>query len=129
MTIVVKCNPPETAPGDEIWADVWAYKSAAPAAGEEVFVWTAEMSGGQGLEMSGVVQSVERHGRNAALRIRVLQRNPGRRLTISTLREHRNSLSSAPISTLAKKLYKEAHNKVAELDEEEARFLRGHFSA
>jgi hypothetical protein len=129
MTIVVKCDPPEPNSGDEIWVDQWAYKGASPVLGEEVFVWTAEMSGGQGLEMSGLIQSVERHGRNAALRIRVLQRNPARRLTISTLREHRNSLSSAPISTLAKKLYKEAHNKVAELDEEEARFLREHFSA
>ena len=130
MSVIVKCNPPRLTPTGEFDADLPAYDGCMPRAGEEAFVWTSETKGGQGLAMRGTVRRVDldAKGRRAILRIAVTEPTPDRPLGKAALEPHRNGGAAAVMSRLAGKLYLHSHNKVADLGQDEADFLRQHFT-
>ncbi|WFU55719.1 HNH endonuclease signature motif containing protein [Bradyrhizobium pachyrhizi] len=140
MPLVLKCDAPNLEEGNEFLrpSPVWAYEDCAPVAGDEVFVWaTNGSSDGGGLSMHGLVfeASQERlsgNRRGAALTIRIENRQPRRTLTIADLarydpRRSPSSMGVGPESKLCRKLYGNSHKKVAQLDPDEADFLRWFF--
>ena len=93
------------------------------AKGDEVYLWFSEMQDGNGLSWRAIVEEVD----GASLVVRLGSR-PVNSLGKVHLEPFRDDQSDHPLSGLAKKLYKHAHNKVAALSATEAEFLRGRFA-
>jgi hypothetical protein len=129
MALIVKCPPPAVGLDFMFGTDVRPVGDVAPAAGDEVFVWTSESARGQGLAMRGTIESarLSKVNRKASLRIRVNAAAPPGSLTSDDLRPHRDSDAPGPLPKLAGKILKNTLNKVAALDADEARHLRGFF--
>jgi hypothetical protein len=91
---------------------------------DEIFVFSSENQGGQGLCAKGVVTSVE-HGPGIRVRIEVrlvaeARRSLGRR----ELKPFRDLTDDQPQTEIARKLYRQATNKIAGISDEAAAFLR-----
>ena len=94
---------------------------------DEIFVFSSENQGGNGLCAKGVVTSVDR-GPGSRLTIEVrpvatARRNLGRR----ELKPFRDLDDNQPQTEIARKLYRQATNKIAHVSEEAAAFLSTHF--
>ena len=96
--------------------------------GDEVFVWLSETQGGLGLSWRGTVEKARPERDRICVTVSVFSRVSSRRLTKADLEPFRDVNDGSPISGLARKLYKHAHNKIAELNAEEAALLRKYFA-
>lgn len=103
------------------------YRGKDVRPGDEIFIFASDHQGGQGLCARGIVTAAER---GAGIRVRIevrpiaLARQPlGRR----ELREFRERQDGDPRTELARKLYRQATNKVAGISDETAAFLLGYF--
>ncbi len=90
---------------------------------DEIFIFASDHQGGQGLCAKGVVTSVA-HGPGIRMRIKVrpiakAQRNLGR----SELKPFRDLKDDRPQTEIARKLYRQATNKIAGISDEAAAFL------
>jgi hypothetical protein len=101
--------------------------------GSEVFVWTAETQGGEGLAAMGGVEGVGRadDDRRRSIAIRLSQRSPTQALGKAELVTHDSRVNAASadtvLSRLSAKLYGHSHNRVVALEDDEAAFLRQRF--
>lgn len=129
MAIIVKCDTPTVGMDFTFSVEVRPVGDVSPSPGDEVFVWTSEGGGGQGLFMRGKVEAahVSRVNRKASLRIRATADVPPGTLTNRQLEPHKDSAERSPLAKLARKLVKNTLNKVADLDADEARYLRAFF--
>ncbi|WOH82128.1 HNH endonuclease signature motif containing protein [Bradyrhizobium sp. BEA-2-5] len=140
MPLVLKCDTPNLAEGNEFLrpSPVWAYEDCAPVAGDEVFVWTTNgSSDGGGLSMRGSLlewsqEQLTRSRPGVALTIRIENTRPRYILTIADLarydtRRYSPSTGTGPQVKLCRKLWINSHKKIAQLDPDEADFLRSFF--
>lgn len=128
MPLVVKVNHVSVSPFGTCGVSVHPYEGADPRTGEAVFLWTCETADGEGLAMRGMVSEVTGHGGGVYLRIRITDRMPARALTKEMLRPYRDGGADPVMVSLAGKLYRHAHTKVADLTDDEVRFLDGFFA-
>ena len=94
---------------------------------DEIFVFSSDHQGGQGLCAKGVVTSVK-HGPRTRVRIDVrpvakARRSLGRR----ELKPFRDLRDDRPQTEIARKLYRQATNKIAGVSDEAAAFLNTYF--
>jgi hypothetical protein len=94
---------------------------------DEIFVFDSDHQGGKGLHARGVVTSVE-HGPGIRLTIEVrplasARRNLGR----AELKRFRDLDDGRPQTEIARKLYRQATNKIARISDRTAVFLNGYF--
>jgi hypothetical protein len=94
---------------------------------DEIFVFASDHQGGQGLVARGVVTSVD-HGPGIRVSIKVrrtaaARRNLGRR----ELKPFCDGHDHRPQTEIARKLYRQATNKIAGISVEAAEFLRTYF--
>jgi hypothetical protein len=98
------------------------------AVDDEVFVFWSDHEGGRGLCATGVVTSVEA---GPGVRRTVVVRPTAtatRRLGRTELRPYRDVLDdSQPEAEVARKIYRQATNKIAGISEPTAAFLRTYF--
>ena len=94
---------------------------------DEIFVFDSDHQGGQGLYARGLVTSVQR-GPGIRLTIEVrpvarARRNLGR----SELKRFRDLDDGRPQTEIARKLYRQATNKIARISDKTAVFLNTYF--
>ena len=126
MTFIIKCDPFPLRAGERRLVAVKRYDGATPAEGDPVFLWFSETTGGAGLAGRGVVHAVgEEDPVDIAMVIEATA--PARALNKAHLAPHRDSETNAPITGLARKLFRNALNKVAALEAQETAFLFEHW--
>ncbi len=138
MAVIVKCNPALVDSDNMVLVDEKPFQGCRPVKGERAFIWTSHTSGGDHLEMRGLVVEVTESDKRFRLKIVVSDQKPIKTLTYSDLRPFGNQGTEVEVPrkqdedvhrTLARKLVTHAHNKIAELDPKEIAFLDGHFEA
>jgi hypothetical protein len=103
------------------------YEGRKIRAGDEIFVFASDHQGGQGLCARGVVTSVGRAPRARwVIDVRPLA-TARRRLGRTELKPFRDLDDAQPQAEIARKLYREATNKIAGVTEPGAAFLRTFF--
>lgn len=128
MPFIVKTAPFKTEEGlASTICERPMYGGANIQRGDEAFIWLSETQGGSGLSSSGIVEKVGPERGRKCVTVNISKKVSSRVFTIADLEPFRNVNDGSPISGLARKLYKHAHNKIAELSTEEADFLRKHF--
>ena len=95
--------------------------------GSEVFLWSSETQGGVGLWGKGTVTAVEPATAKPVVTVRVDQRVNSGNFGLNKIAPHRDSAQDTPIVGLARKLYRHAHNKVAQITDQEAALLQRFF--
>ncbi|HEY8697037.1 MAG TPA: hypothetical protein VIM02_05425 [Rhizomicrobium sp.] len=98
--------------------------------GDEVFVFYSESGTEEGLVYKGVV--LQRLNESGATKPEVdirIEASASRPLTIRELAPFRDSADGTPQSEISRKLYYQAHNKVARISAGEALFLDNFFDA
>lgn len=118
MAIVIKCDPINLHVGGRALLSAPLYKGAQPRTGDAVFIWFSETAGGIGLAAHGVIAAASDDGDIA---LTVHQTSPLRALDKHMLAPERDAPGS--LGGLAAKLYRNAHNKIAQLDDDEANLL------
>ncbi|MEH6737638.1 MAG: hypothetical protein V7695_03710 [Sulfitobacter sp.] len=138
MALIAKIDPPLSIDSDGV-AQIHArpYKQADIQAGEEIFVWTSEQSGGHGLAAYGIVQasriesfankSGQGEHKELVLDLKITASAPQSAMNIEQLASNRDSEDAAPEARLGKALYKHALNKITSIESETADFIRSHF--
>ena len=137
MPYILKTNLPTdrvVAVGDDItFEEKLLYGGENIALGDEVFIWFTENRGKtdrpKGPGLAGVGVCFNRNLDGGRIRITLVPSNltPDRPMTVSDLERFSGNQGGEPISGIARKLLRHAHNKVAFLKDEEADFLRGYF--
>lgn len=134
MAIIIKTS--STLDNDALILTEKIYENPHFSDGSLVYIWTSETSNGDGLAARGFIQSVEQSSsRSPRLSVLRFGSRPKRPLTKAMLLPYRNGPTESdeeadlPIIGIAHKLYYQAHNKIAELSAEEARFLDSFFEA
>lgn len=127
MAVLVKCNPSSFSAGLSITVEVKAYNGTRPEVGELAYVWNSHTKGGKCLELVAHVSVVNRRGKIIKMESVASNRTLIKPLTYDMLRPYRD-IESGVEASLAQKIVKYAHNKVASLSQEEAEFLDKHFS-
>jgi hypothetical protein len=103
------------------------YGGKAISIHDEIFVFDSDHQGGDGLCAKGVVTSVE-HGPGIRVSIKVRPVARARRkLGRSELKPFRDLDDGKPQTEIARKLYRQATNKIAGISDEAAAFLRTRF--
>lgn len=122
MAIIVKTSSPMH--GEMLTASEEIYGQPRVSVGSLAYIWTSETASGEGLSARGIVEGAQEAGhRVLRLDIRLVGGPPQRPLTKAMLAPHRNDSAGAPIASLAHKLYRHAHNKIAELSSDEMAFV------
>lgn len=128
MPFVVKAAPVTDAGATSYSFDEKTmYRGKTVRVDDEIFVFGSDHQGGRGLFARGVVTSVQpRPGIRVKIRVRrtaVARRNLGRRelKPFCNLNDHR------PQTEIARKLYRQATNKIAGISAAAARYLSRHF--
>lgn len=128
MAFIAKIDPVETAIGQNIRIDERAmYGGNSISPGDRIFIWTSETSGGRGLTAAGRVSSVTFNGSRVAAEV-LVEATVRRQIGLNEISPYRDVEEVSPESEIARLLYRQAHNKVAALDEPSREFLEGHFS-
>jgi len=103
------------------------YRGKDICVSDEIFVFASDHQGGQGLCARGVVTSVA-HGPGTRVRIQVRFVAKARRsLGRGELKAFRDLEDGQPQTEIARKLYRQATNKIARVSDEAAVFLSRHF--
>jgi hypothetical protein len=128
MQFVVKAAP-QTADTTRSYSfdekTMWHGKDVA--AGDTIFVFASDHEGGNGLIARGVVTEVTSGVRNR-VRIRVKRTRTAKRpLGRSELRAYRELADERPQTEIARKLYRQATNKIAGISERAAKYLATFF--
>jgi hypothetical protein len=126
MPFVVKAAPASEA-GTLSFNEKTMYRGKEVRVHGEIFVFASDHQGGQGLVARGVVTSVD-HGPGIRVSIKVrrtavARRNLGRR----ELKPFCDGHDRRPQTEIARKLYRQATNKIAGISDEAAKFLRTYF--
>jgi hypothetical protein len=138
MALILKSNPSEVSQDNAFTSDpVWIYQRCMPQRGDEVFIWTSETAGGDGLAARGTfldwsLQRLPNGYPGAIVRVSIAATQPSQRLTIADLKPYSkktNPSSAGPLRTLCDKLLIESRNKIALLRLEEVERLRECFGA
>lgn len=95
--------------------------------GAAIYLWSSETQGGTGLWARGTVVTVLPDDGKLALTVRVDQKIGTNRYGADHIAAYRDSASDTPTAGLARKLYKHAHNKIAQISEAEAALLLQQF--
>ncbi|MCC5983611.1 MAG: hypothetical protein JJU42_04520 [Rhodobacteraceae bacterium] len=103
------------------------YRGREISVGAEVFLWSSETQGGVGLWGKGTVTAVDPGGPRPVVTVRVDQRVNSGNFGLNEIAPHRDSTQDTPIVGLARKLYYQAHNKVARITAQEAALLQRFF--
>lgn len=128
MAIIVKCNPPGATEDGVCTVEERVFYGARPEPGQTVYIWESETAGGHGLAMRGQIEDVHRlAGRQVQLRIRIDADRTAQPFTVAILAPYRDVRDDGALSGLARKLYRNAHNKIALLTATEEDFLHGFF--
>ncbi|MEH6646692.1 hypothetical protein [Sulfitobacter sp.] len=134
MALIAKINGPLNISTDGV-AQINArpYKQSTVQAGDEIFVWTSEQSGGYELAAHGFVQTARiesfanKNGqgehKELVLDLKIAASAPLRALTVDQIAPRRDSESAARGDAL----YKHALNKITSIESETADFVRSHF--
>lgn len=128
MALIVKCRPAGLNKDGICVVFAPAFGEVRPDVGEAAYLWFSETSGGQGLTYRGIVEAVG-DGTPLPLAVRIDGARLVRPLRKQDLAAHRENQGQEPLATLARKVYRHAHDKVADLDQDEVAFLDGHFEA
>ncbi len=124
MAFVAKIAPIEMVPGQNVQIDERAmYGGNLISVGERIFIWA---SGCQGLIAVGSVTSLEITGSRVAADI-LIEANVRRPFDLTAIAPFRDAADGSPIAGLARMLYRQAHNKVAALDEPTTALLEEYF--
>ena len=128
MAFIAKIDPVETAIGQSIRVDERVmYNGKSISFGDRIFIWTSETAGGRGLIAVGSVTSRTISGGRVVAEI-LVESAARRQLGLSEIAPYRDVENGSPESELARLLYRQAHNKVAALNETSRGFLEGHFA-
>lgn len=95
--------------------------------GDSVFLWASEQQGGRGLWARGIVLSSDVVESKQRIAVRIDQVVTTRQFGLDQIAPHRDGAVETPIVGLARKLYKQAHNKIAGLSNAEADVLLQNF--
>ena len=96
-------------------------------AGDEIFVFASDHQGGQGLCARGVVTSVGHAPRRRwVIEVRITGTARGQ-LGRTELKPFRELVDGEPQTEIARKLYRQATNKIAGVSEPAANYLRSFF--
>lgn len=128
MSYVVKAAPvAETGAKFFSFNEKTMYRGKQIRVDDEIFVFASDHQGGRGLVAKGVVTAAAR-GPGIRVRIRVRRTAVARRgLGRSELRPYCDRDDAGPRTEIARKLYRQATNKIAGISDAAARFLRSHF--
>jgi hypothetical protein len=128
MQFVVKAAP-ISKPGTKSYSfnEKTMYRGKDIRVHDEIFVFASDHMGGQGLVAKGVVTAVD-HGPRTRVSIKVrrtdvARRNLGRR----ELKPFCDLDDAQPQTEIARKLYRQATNKIAGISDEAAKFLASYF--
>lgn len=123
MAILIK-----TAPNQPISPLTVRANGELGLAGEAAFVWFSETQGGAGLVARATIRDIEQIQTGVIL----ISLNNIREVTASfgnrQIGPFRDSCGDRPESTLAKKIYRYAHNRIVPLSDDEAAFLQDRFA-
>jgi hypothetical protein len=104
---------------------MWRGKNIS--AGEEIFIFSSDHMGGRGLCAKGVVTEARR-GPGIRVSIKVRHVAKGKKaLGREELKPYRERSDSRPETKIARKLYRQATNKIAGISDRAAAFLGKHF--
>ena len=134
MALIAKIDPPLSVSDGVVRIHARPYKQSAVEPGEEIFVWTSEMSGGHGLAARGTVSSarIENFPNNTGsgehkelvLDVKIVGASPLRPLTLDQIAPNSDA---RPDSKPGKVLYTHALNKITSIESDIADFVRSHF--
>ena len=128
MAFIAKIDPVEMATGQSIQVDERAmYDGGSISPGDQIFIWTSETAGGRGLEAVGTVTS-RTISRGRVVAEVLVEAAVCDQLGLSEIAPYRDVEDGLPQSALARILYRQAHNKVAALNETSRVFLERHFT-
>ncbi len=127
MSYLIKAPPQRFEIGERpIFIERTFFDGETVSPGAEAFVWFTEAKGGAGLAFSGRVYSAasmnEVHAKRYRVAVDIDHAAAG--LTDADLEPYFEERTDAPISTLAFKLFRHAHDKICALTRAEATFLR-----
>ncbi|WP_417678258.1 hypothetical protein [Pseudodonghicola sp.] len=138
MALIAKIDPPLTVAENGV-AQIYArpYKASTVRTGEEMFVWTSQMSGGHGLAARGTVLDARIESfpnktgpgghKELVLDVKIVGAAPARALTLDQITPRRDSDEMIPETMPGKLLYTHALNKITSIESEVADFVRSHF--
>jgi hypothetical protein len=103
------------------------YGGESATIGDEIFVWFSESSEGRGLAWAGRIDDCALEGKKISVAVRLQTEITGREFGARQLRLYRSAQDGGAKSGLSRKLYFQAHNKIAALSPAESSLLRGYF--
>jgi hypothetical protein len=128
MRFVVKATPVADAKARTLsFTEKTMYGGKDIRTGDEIFVFASDHQGGQGLSARGVVTSVAPGLGSRRIITVKLSAHARRRLGRDELKPFRELKDHQPQTEIARKLYRQATNKIAGVSDEAARFLSTFF--
>jgi hypothetical protein len=128
MAFVVKAAPGgRTGPAELSFDEKTMYGGKDIRADDEIFIFESDHHGGRGLCAKGTVTSV---ARGPGIRVSITVRpvaQAKRHLGRNELKPFRDLQDGRPQTEIARKLYRQATNKIARVSDEAAAFLNAHF--
>jgi hypothetical protein len=122
MAYILKCDPISRSPRTHASAPLFKTK-VPPAIGEEVFIWTAELNGGEGLIGRGVLRSSRSHDNNCELELDACRFAAAPPLTKQEIAPWRDLHDGSPEGELGALLYYHSHRKLAHIEDATRDFL------
>lgn len=130
MPFILKTNPQDVVVGQEIEAEEKTMSNAVHIrVGDMVYIWFSGNQNDGGLKFMGTVldcQPVLGNSNRRRIRCR-LDAQATSPLSNADLHPWRDVRDNTPLSYLAKKLYRQAHNKICFVEDAAEDFLRRHF--
>jgi hypothetical protein len=120
--LIVKCPPAQIEGDGRCLIFSKPYEGVEPTPGQTVYLWFSETDGGQGLAHRGRLLAAG-DGTPIPLAIQVDAVAPGRAFGTRDLAPYRDATEPVGLVGLARKLFKNSHNKIAVLSDEEAAVL------
>jgi hypothetical protein len=128
MGFIAKIDPVKIGIGQVIRIDERAmYNGKSISPGDRIFIWTSETSGGRGLIAAGRVTSATINGPRVATEV-LVEATVRRQIGLAEISPYRDVQDGSPDSEIARLLYRQAHNKVAALNQTSSEFLEAHFT-
>ncbi|MGY3439099.1 MULTISPECIES: hypothetical protein [unclassified Marinovum] len=138
MAVIAKIDPPLTvAKGETAQIHARPYKAADAHVGEEIFVWTSEMSGGHNLAARGTVvasrietmpnPSGPGEHKELVLDVEITAAAPTRALSLDQIFSRSDGVRKTPKPAAGRVFYTHTLNKIASIEPDVADFVRSHF--
>jgi hypothetical protein len=126
MAVLFKAPPPNQKAGESLTVRAKIFRHVQLSPGDQAYLWWSETHGGSGLAARAVVQQVRQVAGVCEAEVTIHDR-VSKRFGKSDLAPFRDSEGSDPATSLARRLYRHAHDKVTSLDAAEEAFLDGFF--